>query len=140
MPTWDKAHSPGPAQGPGLGGALLPVPGHTLALIPTEHSSPRTSSYVPKAAGALRTGASEEPTVALLGSTLAAKCSSKRPFILSPHNVLLSRPFFPSQSCSDQLMGTHASPDPAKCSDTLSLLDPHNLGLPHSWAQTQIRG
>lgn len=79
---------------------------------------------------------SQVPTVALPGGILAAKCPSRWSLALSPHNVLLSGPCLPGQSCSDPLTGTHESPYPAKLSDTLSLRDPRGFRLPHSWAHT----
>ena len=115
---------------PGTGRSLRIWPGHPPTRVPVEHSSPGASPHVPKAVGAQRTGVTEVPTVTLPGGILAAKCPSRWSLALSPHNVLVSGPCLPGQSCSDPLTGTHESPYPAKRSDTLSLRDPPWLSAP----------
>lgn len=82
---------------------------------------------MPKAAGALRIGDSEEPAVAFPGGTLAAKCPCSWSITFAPHYSLLL----------GQLVGTHTSPYPTRCSDTLLLRDARGLGLPQLREKTR---
>ena len=66
------------------------------ALAPVERSGPEDSpAPLPNAANAQSTDVREEPTVDIPpGGILAAKCLSRWPLALTPHNVLLQSPAF----------------------------------------------
>lgn len=99
------------------------MPGHSPAPGPHEVQQPGNQLPCAQGADALRTGASEEPTVALPWGTLAWKCPSTWPLAFSPHYVLLSG--HPSQPCS----GHPCEPIFCQTLRPLSLKAIHGLGL-----------
>lgn len=69
------------------------------ALLPVERSGPEASpTPLTNVATAQSTDVREEPMVYLPpGGILVAKCLSRWPLALTPHNVLLSEPCLPGQ-------------------------------------------
>lgn len=118
----------GRGSGPGPGIWLVggdPAPCAWPQPCPGPHEVQQPGNQLPCAQGAdaLRTGASEEPTVALPWGTLAWKCPSTWPLAFSPHYVLLSG--HPSQPCS----GHPCEPIFCQTLRPLSLKAIHGLGL-----------